>query len=363
MNARVMHNRWIRYAAVVGGFGFLGLMLSVELYLSSRAGMKLNGADFLEVAIPQFGRAAMWALMAPLILRMREKMPLSRGRWFGGVAFHLAMSFVIMATYYLGRMLAYTFFSGELSGGFWETALQSFYGRNIIDMAYYWAVLAFGYGLELYQRYKNEELKAVQLEARLVETELKALREQLRPHFLFNTLNTIAVLVREQKNNEAVNLIARLSTLLRMTLDNTRIHEVTVRQEMDFLERYLDIQKARFSDRLKVGIAIDPQAMEARIPNLLLQPLVENAIVHGIAPKSGPGRVDVVGRVEGDRLHLEVRDDGPGLGNGQRRTKEGVGLTNTRERLAKLYGAQGQLLLRSEPGRGVSVHIVLPCRT
>lgn len=358
-----MHNRWIRYAAFVAGWGFLGFVLSIEVYFNNRAGMKMGSVDFVEVALPQFGRAVMWALMAPLILRMREKMPLSRGHWWGGIGFHLGMSFVVMATYYLGRMLAYMLFWEELSGEFWPTAFKSFYGRNIIDMAYYWAVLAFGYSLEIYHRYKNEELKSVQLEARLVETELKALREQLRPHFLFNTLNTISVLVREKKNDDAVTLIARLSSLLRMSLDNTRVHEVTVRQEMDFLERYIDIQKARFSDRLNVGIAIEPAAMEARIPNLLLQPLVENAILHGIASKSGPGRVDVTGRVEDGKLHLEVRDDGPGLGDGMKRAKEGVGLSNTRERIAKIYGAQGQLSLRSEPGRGVTVQIVLPCRT
>jgi sensor histidine kinase YesM len=232
----------------------------------------------------------------------------------------------------------------------------------MIDMAYYWAVLAFGYSLEIYRRYKNEELKAAQLEARLIETELKALREQLRPHFLFNTLNTVAVLVREAKNDEAVNLIARLSSLLRMSLDHRGVQEVTVRQEMDFLERYLDIQRVRFSDRLRVEIDIEPAAMEARIPNLLLQPLVENAILHGIAPKSSPGCVAVRGHVAGGQLHLEVRDDGPGLGDGSKRAKEGVGLTNTRERLAKIYGVHGQLSLRSEPGRGVAVQIILPCR-
>lgn len=363
MNARSMHNRWIRYAVVIAGWAFLGFVLSIEVYFNYRAGMRMGPVDFTEAAIPQFGRALMWAVMAPLILRMREKMPLSRGRWIGGVGFHMAMSFVVMATYYLGRMLAYLIFYDEPLEKFWSVAVSGFYGRNIIDMAYYWAVLAFGFGLELYQRYKSEELKAVQLQSRLIETELKALREQLRPHFLFNTLNTISVLVREQKNDEAVTLIARLSSLLRMSLDNTRVHEVTVRQELDFLERYLDIQKARFSDRLNVGIAIEPAAMEARIPNLLLQPLVENAIVHGIAPKSGPGRVEVLGRVEGDKLHLEVRDDGPGLGDGLKRAREGIGLSNTRERIAKIYGAQGQLSLRSEPGRGVSVQIVLPCRT
>jgi two-component system, LytTR family, sensor kinase len=363
MNRSAMENRWIRYAAVIAGWAFLGLVLSVEVYFNFRVQFGANKVDFFDAALPQFGRVAMWAAMAPLILRLRQKMPLNRGRWAGGVAFHFAMSFVVMATYYLGRMFAYVVFGDEQMGSFWDLALAAFWGRNIIDMAYYWAVLAFGYSLEIHRRYKQEELKAVQLETRLIETELKVLREQLRPHFLFNTLNTIAVLVRENKNDEAVNLIARLSSLLRMTLDNTRVHEVTLRQEMDFLERYIDIQKARFSDRLNVDVAIEPDAMEARIPNLLLQPLVENAILHGIGAKSGPGRVEVLGRVVAGKLHLEVRDDGPGLGAGVRRAREGVGLTNTRERIAKIYGPNGHITLDSEPGCGVSVRITLPCRT
>jgi signal transduction histidine kinase len=363
MNAGVMHNRWLRYATVVAGWTLLGGVLSIELYFNLRAGMKPGAVDFWDLAIPQFGRAAMWALMAPLILQMRAKVPLSRGRWWGGLGFHLAMSFVVMATYYLGRILAYSLlWEGERREAFWPMALASFYGRNLIDMAYYWAVLAFGYTVEIYQRFRSEELRAAQLEARLVEIELKALRDQLGPHFLFNTLNTIAVLVREQKNDEAVALVARLSALLRMSLDPARTPEVTLRQEMDFLERYIEIQKVRFCDRLNVHIAIEPAALEARIPHLLLQPLVENAILHGIAPKAGPGRVEVLGRVEAGRLHLEVRDDGPGFSAGAQSPREGIGLSNTRERLEKTYGAEGQFRLHSEPGRGVAVQLVLPYR-
>lgn len=361
MNASAMHNRWSKSAAVLAGWVFLAVVLSIEVYFNNRAWGMQTG--FIDAAMPQFGRVAMWALMAPLILRMHGLLPLKSGRWTGGIAFHFAMSFVVMATYYLGRILAYVIFFGEPLEDFWSVASKGFFGRNIIDMAYYWAVLAFGHGVEIYRRYKNEELKAAQLEARLVETELKALREQIRPHFLFNTLNTIAVLVREEKNHDAVNLIARLSSLLRMALDNRGVQEVTLRQEMDFLGHYLDIQRVRFSDRLRVDIEIEPAAWEARIPNLLLQPLVENAIVHGIAPKSGPGCVEVRGHVAAGQLHLEVRDDGPGLGDGSKRAKEGVGLSNTRERLTKIYGAHGQLSLRSEPGRGVAVQIILPCRT
>jgi two-component system, LytTR family, sensor kinase len=366
MNAPAMHNRWIRYAVVVAGWAFLGCLLSLELYFNYRAGMAGKSGqepDLFDVAMPQFVRAAMWALMAPFILQLREKMPLSRGGWFGGISFHLAMSFVVMATYYLGRILAYMLFFEKYSEGYWEHALNGFYGRNLIDMAFYWGVLAFGHGLELQQRYKHEELKAVQLEARLVEAELKVLREQLHPHFFFNTLNTVAVLVRERKHDEAVTLIARLSSLLRLSLDRTRLHEVTLREELEFLACYVDIQKARFADRLTVDIAIEPAALEARVPNLLLQPLVENAILHGVAPKAGPGRVEVSGRVVAGRLQLEVRDDGPGLREGATPADEGVGLGNTRERLARIYGEHGTLSFRSAPGRGLAVLISLPCRT
>lgn len=363
MNRTAMKHRWIRIAVVTAGWLLLGFVLAIEVHFNNRAGAALGAVDFVDVAVPQFVRALMWALLAPLILRLREKMPLRRGGWVGGIGFHLAMSFVVMATFYLGRMVAYHLFFERMDGSFWETVLSRFYGRNLIDMGYYWAVLGVGYSLETYQRFKNEELKAAQLEARLVETELKALREQLRPHFLFNTLNTIAVLVRENKNDAAVTLIAQLSSLLRMSLDSSRGHEVTVRQEMEFLTRYIEIQKARFSDRLSVALAIEPAALEARIPTLLLQPLVENAIVHGIAAKTGPGRVDVVGRVAEGRLHLEVRDDGPGLAPGPRPGRQGIGLSNTRERLAKIYGADGRMTLVSEPGLGVSVQIVIPCRS
>jgi Putative regulator of cell autolysis len=365
-----MNKAWVRYIVIAGAAVFMGFVLTVELYFHMRAEMMYSGRgaemdwDLVEMAVPQFGRAAMWAMLAPLILRMREKMPLERGRWAGGIAFHAFGSVVVMATFYLGRIWSHTLFFPEKDGsGFWAIARDGFHGRNMVDMAFYWGVVAFGYSLEIYRKYKNEELKAAQLEARLIETELKALRQQMHPHFLFNTMNTIAVLVREGRNEDAVNLLARLSSLLRMSLDNTGVPEVTLQQELEFLAHYIEIQKARFSDRLNVRMEIDPQALPARIPNLILQPIVENAILHGIAPKSEPGHVDVTAKVEGDRLRLEVKDDGPGIVNGSGRTKEGVGLANTRERLAKIYGARTQLTLESEPGCGVLVQIVLPYRT
>jgi signal transduction histidine kinase len=355
-----MKNRWLRIAAVAAGWAFLGLVLSIEVYFNMRA--EMSWADFVEVAIPQFGRAAMWACLAPFILMLRARMPLSSGRWIGGVLFHILFSFVVMATFYLGRIEAYSIFFGPISGGFWHVSVRSFYGHNVVDIAYYWAVIAFGYGGELQRRFKNEEIRAVQLESRLIEAELRALREQIKPHFLFNTLNTISVMVRDGKNETAVTLLARLGSLLRMSLEGNHRNETTLRAEMEFLERYIEIQKARFPDRLEVGIAVEEDALSVPVPWLLLQPIVENAILHGIAPKSGPGRVDILGRVDGGSLRLEVRDDGPGLPE-SRRVVEGTGLANTRERIAKIYGGAGRMTMGNRPTGGISVEIVLPCRT
>ena len=355
-----MKNRLLSVSVAAAGWAFVGLVLSLELYFNMRA--EMSWVSFVDVAAPQFDRAAMWACMAPFILMLRSRMPLHSGHWVGGILFHFTFSFVIMATFYLGRLETYALLSEPFKDGFWHTADKSFYGHNFVDMACYWAVLAFGYGSELQRKYKNEEVRAAQLESRLIETELKALREQLNPHFFFNTLNTISVMVREGKNEMAVTLLARLGSLLRMSLDGNRDNTTPLRMEMDFLERYVEIQKARFSDRLTVHVAVDEDALGISVPWLLLQPIVENAILHGIAPKSGPGLVEVAGRVHQGRLHLQVTDDGIGL-PGDRRVVEGVGLSNTRERISKTYGDEGKMTIRNRPTGGIAVEIVVPCRT
>ena len=354
-----MNNRWLRIAASGIGWGFVGLVLTLELYFNQRA--EMDWVDFWNIAITQFGRAVMWALITPFILMLRSRVPLSAGGWVGGILFHITFSFIVMITYYLGRIEGAALFFAPLSGGFWETANKGFYGHNLVDMACYWAVLAFGYGSELHRKFRNEEIRTAQLESRLIEAELRALREQLKPHFFFNTLNTIAVLVREGNNETAVTLLARLGSLLRMSLDSSRENETPLQVEMDFLERYVEIQKARFSDRLSVTVDVEKDALDVTVPWLLLQPIVENAILHGVAPKAGPGRVEIAGSVRDGVLHLEVRDDGPGLPD-SREVVEGTGLANTRERLRKIYGDAGRMTVRGRPAGGVAVEIDLPCR-
>jgi len=351
--------RALRWAGIVALWFFIGLILSVEVYFNVR--VSDPGVGFRDVALPQFQRALFWALLAPLVTWWRRLVPLSAGRWAGGVAFHLVMSFGIMLAYYLVRIAWIYASMGESWQDFWAYAYRSYYGRNLIDMLYYWAVIGVTYALHIRERYQRESLRSAQLESKLVEAELKALKHQLNPHFLFNTMNTIAVLVRENRNDDAVQLIARLSSLLRMTLENTRVQTVTLRQELEFLTRYLEIQAARFGDKLTFRTAIDSAAFDAIIPNLILQPAVENAILHGIAQKTEPGLVEITGRVREGRLELEVKDDGPGFEiSSEDLGREGIGLTNTRVRLERHYGKDFQMVLRSERGRGVTVAMVLP---
>ena len=197
------------------------------------------------------------------------------------------------------------------------------------------------------------------LEKRLVEARLQALQMQLIPHFLFNTLHAISALMH-QDVEAADRMITRLSELLRHALESTDQQEAPLREEIDFLKRYLEIEETRFGDRLKIELNIPPDTEDLLVPNLALQPLVENAIQHGIEPHARPGRVTISARRDGANLLLEVRDTGNGAPAGSWR--EGVGLTNTRSRLRQLYGDRQTFELGSAPGGGFLASIRLPCR-
>jgi LytS/YehU family sensor histidine kinase len=184
---------------------------------------------------------------------------------------------------------------------------------------------------------------------------------QLHPHFLFNTLNAISVLVRKQETGAAVRMLTGVSELLRMALHNTGRQHVPLKQELDFLERYLELEQARFQDRLLVQRHIEPAVLDAQVPNLLLQPLVENALKHGIAARAAAGRLELSATRRGEWLHLEVRDDGPGLRAGWD-AGQGIGLTNVRQRLRQLYGDGHLFSLENDPAGGVRARVEIPFR-
>jgi len=222
----------------------------------------------------------------------------------------------------------------------------------------YWVIVSLAHALTYYRRSEERERKALELEARLSDAKLQALRMQLHPHFLFNTLNAISTLVH--KDPEAADeMIGNLSELLRATLD-TADQEIPLRQELAFLDRYLEIQQARFGEHLRVEKLIEADALDVPVPTLILQPLVENAIRHGIEPQVRSGVIQVEAKTENGALQLAVRDNGGGMKHSG--GNEGVGLANTRSRLQQLYGTAAKLTFRSPADSGCSVELSIPLR-
>jgi two-component system LytT family sensor kinase len=230
----------------------------------------------------------------------------------------------------------------------------------------YCSVVAAYFALVYLRRYREKEraaaelaLKASRLEASLTRANLEALRMQLNPHFLFNTLNTVSVLALKGERQRVGRMLSRLSDLLRLSLENDR-QTVSLREELEFLERYLEIEQVRFRDRLSVDISVEPAAYEAEVPSLILQPIVENALKYGFSQTVGPGEVALTCRVRSGMLELVVTDTGPGFPENPTHNGTGVGLANTRARLEQLYGADYTLETGNRPEGGAVVRVRIP---
>lgn len=303
-----------------------------------------------------------WAFATPLILALGRRFRLERGVWPRSLAVHMAALAAFMVPYVL-----LIYFVSRAAGEKW--LVESSLGRVlplmmakyiVTALLIYGGTLSISYAVEYHRRYREGELAQAQLETRLVHAQLDALRAQLHPHFLFNTLNAISVLVRKQDTAGSIRMLTGVSELLRMALNTTGRQHVPFHEDLDFLERYLDIEQTRFQDRLQVARAIDPATLGALVPSLILQPLVENAIKHGLATRSGAGRVELRASREGARLVLEVLDDGPGLAPGWDRRDGRIGVANVRARLHQLYGDRHTFTLENRAGGGVRARMELP---
>jgi LytS/YehU family sensor histidine kinase len=208
----------------------------------------------------------------------------------------------------------------------------------MVGIIVYFAILLGSQAVDYARRFRDSQLRAARLESELSTAQLRALRAQLQPHFLFNTLHAISALVARDPE-AADRMIADLSDLLRLALEDVDSVEVTVRREIELVERYLSIERTRFADRLTVNFSIPPETLDARVPSLILQPLVENAVRHGVSRRQGPGWIEIHAAREDGRLWLRVRDGGtPGDRPGTEELREGVGFRSTRSRLQYLYG-------------------------
>jgi two-component system, LytTR family, sensor kinase len=253
--------------------------------------------------------------------------------------------------------------TGYLGKLTWWSRVQRNWVMNFDwEMMTYWAIIGFSHAAGYFQQAQDRALRAANLETRLAEAQLQALQRQLHPHFLFNTLNGISALMHRDVD-AADRMLVRLSDLLRMALDRRSAQEVPLSDDLEFLAKYLEIEQARFGDRLAVRYDIDPETLDALVPNLLLQPLVENSVRHAIAARSDGGIIELTSRRVGESLELKVRDNGPGLPKDRTPSPSpGVGLANTRSRLEHLYGASQHLQFSDTPGGGLTVTVVIPFR-
>jgi two-component sensor histidine kinase len=311
------------------------------------------------------GELYYWYLLAaflPLVLWLAGRVRIRRGQRFRTAVVHSIAALLIglahSILYYAPLAMLV-----RSPGPLWQVVAQQLPTAMMTVFWKYWVVIGVYYAFDYHRKYREREDHAAVLERSLTEARLQALRMQLNPHFLFNTLHTISMLNLE--NAEAANrVLSRLSELLRVALDSEGVQEVRLADELDFVRRYLEIERVRFEDRLRVEFSVNPDLLDAYVPNLLLQPLVENAVRHGLAPRRRAGTISIAARRAGEALVLEVCDDGSGLPDpGDTAPREGIGLENTRARLSELYGAAARLQLLSSPTAGVCALVEIPIHT
>jgi sensor histidine kinase YesM len=353
---------WMKWPLIAVGWTIFGCFFASQvIFARAYAGRHLNLGQAL------FGWlmcAYVWLALTPLVLYLARRFAFERRSWTRNLLLHLAASIgfaFLQITGYLGvTSLIALLFGLEPRD---ETFRSLFVSEFHFDLLTYWAIIGLSHALDYYRKYREREVRASQLEARLARAQLDALKMQLHPHFLFNTLNTISVLMQEDVT-VANRLLLRLSDLLRMALNTTEAHEVPLRQELEFLRSYLEIEQTRFEDRLTVRLDIAADVNEAQVPNLILQPLVENAIRYAVAPRATKSTIEIHAARLNGQIKLQVRDDGPGISETQKAVDlPGIGLRNTRSRLEKLYGPEHRFDLSTPDGGGLQVTIVIPFHT
>ncbi len=306
----------------------------------------------------------LWGLLFPLIWLLARRLPFERRSWLRWSLLNLGLGLAVSSLYavlaFVKTEIIQAIGTGQLS-----FATPMVRRHLLAGIAYYvlvyFVIVAVIHAISFYDKYRERELNASRLEGQLALARLQMLKAQLHPHFLFNTLNAISALMHRDVD-AADRMITQLSDLLRLSIDQDDRHQVSLGCELDFLDRYLAIEKIRFRDRLAVEKDVEPPCLQAQVPRLILQPLVENAIRHGIAMRSAAGQVTIRASCKGSRLEIVVADDGPGLSVG-RGLREGVGLANTRARLEQLYGNDYRFELVNADGGGLQAVIEIPFET
>ncbi len=359
---RAWRARWTRWGIIFAGWTVIALFFTGQIYYTRLLSEK--PLTWRESASQQFIYPYLWALGTVLVLWLADRFPVEGRLWRRNVPLHLlfatAFVFVISGLF----QIIYFFFLVNGAGKHYDaaTTLQWIIYNSSENYGIYGLLLLLNQVFRYYRRFREGELRASRLQTQLTQAQLEALKMQLHPHFLFNTLHSISALLHRDPD-AADRMIARLGDFLRLTLENSGTQEVSLQKELEFLTCYLEIERVRFQDRLTTSVEVDTAALDAPVPNLILQPIVENALRHGIAQTRGPGRVEISAKRENGSLRIRVRDNGPGLAAITRPDdglKEGLGLSNTRARLEQLYGAAHRFELENAPGGGLLVTLEIP---
>ena len=354
-----------------------GVRLSVVLLCATGLGLLSSGLAWQftrslgrpeiawqSIAILNFAYWYLWALMTPSIVWLSQRFRFEFGGLTRAFAVHVP-AVVAAALCHIAGMQAIQWWMALARGRqvAWWTEVQTAVLHYLDwEMITYWAIVGLSHALLYYRESRGRAVRAAQLEVKLAEAQLTTLQQQLHPHFLFNTLHAISALMHSDVD-AADRTLMRLSDLLRITLENLGQSVVLLQTELDFLSKYLQIEQTRFADRLTVRFDVQPEALDTRVPSLLLQPLVENAIKYGVAKKAGPGRIDISARRDGDMLRLEVRDDGVGLSeDALTALQKGIGVSTTRARLQHLFGADFRFEFH-RLAEGLAVVVAVPWRT
>ena len=351
--------RWLHVFLVATALGVLSTTLAWQF---TRFVGKWP-ASLGTLVILNFAWWYLWALMAPSVVWLAQHVQFARGTLVRAVVVHVPAVIVFSFTHIAG-MEGVHWWLARSEGriyAWWTQVQRSAFLYLDWEMMTYWAIVGLSHALLYYRESRARELRAAQLETRLVEAQLTTLQQQLHPHFLFNTLHAISSLMHKDVN-AADRVLIQLSDLLRITLEHSGRQDITLDAELGALSKYLAIEQTRFADRLVVHFEIQPETLDCLVPSLLLQPLVENAIKYGVARKSSPGHVDIRARREGDKLVLQVRDDGAGLTeDALTALQKGIGVSTTRARLQHLFGADYRFEFH-RLAQGLAVVVALPWR-
>jgi two-component system, LytTR family, sensor kinase len=358
----IWRRRWVRLGLIFLIWTFIGLVFTLQGYFTSYRSER--PVPFFESLYMQMTWAYLFALATPFVLWASEHLPLERQNWIRNALLHVPISVVLaIALTALGRVAIWLKFSYPLGRSLTLESVTRFVIANFSEaIGIYLLIALTSYALDYYRRFRAGQLRTLQLEAQLSQAQLEALKMQLQPHFLFNTLHSISALLKKD-TDAARRMITRLGDFLRMTLENSGAQQVTLQQEIEFLRCYLEIERIRFQDRLVTRVNVAPEVLDAKVPNLILQPIVENAIRHGITSRSTLGIIEIEAKPHDGLLRIQVRDNGPGLAEHRSADtffRKGLGLANTETRLERLYGQAHTLDLGNDPAGGLVVTLVIP---